>query len=536
VDLLAELGLGPPPAPPAARASFSSDAPGSEESAFAAHMREGPATEQAGRSSGRCKAAGEQRGAFASGEGATPGHRTDPERGAPPAGGTWPPALGLAGLDSASLDFPTLPPSALPAAEPDEAAPQESASPVRHDLHGHAQLAATSAAALASEPTGDEAATMGPETTASSEVTEGRTDGPSSGKSGGLLREPAPGPEPRPVPVVPEALATAPPSDAPRNGGAPGQAASPPPEAAPTRVATDEAPAAPMAGVETNALSSLQQPAGATAASGISAAPSALPASPGPGAAGASSPPRPPIGELGRSVGPRSAYEPGDSADGGERQLRARGEPPDSRVASHARGSDESNPRQPAADAQIARLPQLSGAPSGAAAIAPPPTPGELGQAVTRGAEGVATAAGPNPAARQVALQISRALDQDRTEIRIQLDPPELGEVDIRLEFRELRLSATVSAERADTLDLLQRDARTLARALREAGVELADSDLSFTSGGRHDRPDAGAAGQRAMLLAHPLATPAPLLDGSLAAARPDGFVSLSDGRMDLRV
>jgi len=99
-----------------------------------------------------------------------------------------------------------------------------------------------------------------------------------------------------------------------------------------------------------------------------------------------------------------------------------------------------------------------------------------------------------------------------------------------------LRLSATVSAERADTLDLLQRDARTLARALREAGVELADSDLSFTSGGRHDRPDAGAAGQRAMLLAHPLATPAPLLDGSLAAARPDGFVSLSDGRMDLRV
>jgi flagellar hook-length control protein FliK len=135
-----------------------------------------------------------------------------------------------------------------------------------------------------------------------------------------------------------------------------------------------------------------------------------------------------------------------------------------------------------------------------------------------------------------VALQVTRALDQGRTEIRIQLDPPELGEVDIHLEFRELRLSATVSAERADTLDLLQRDARTLARALREAGVELADSDLSFTSGGRHDRPDAGASGQRAILLAHPFAAPAPIQDRSLAAARPDGFVSLSDGRMDLRV
>jgi hypothetical protein len=135
-----------------------------------------------------------------------------------------------------------------------------------------------------------------------------------------------------------------------------------------------------------------------------------------------------------------------------------------------------------------------------------------------------------------VALQITKALDQDRTEIRIRLDPPELGDVDIHLQFRDLRLTATVSAERSDTLDLLQRDARTLTRALREAGVELADSDLSFAYNGRNDQSDGGPYAQRTIVLPHALAAPAPLHDPSLALAGPGGFVSLSDGRMDLRV
>ncbi len=116
------------------------------------------------------------------------------------------------------------------------------------------------------------------------------------------------------------------------------------------------------------------------------------------------------------------------------------------------------------------------------------------------------------------------------------MDPPELGEVDIQLEFRDLRLSAAVSAERSDTLELLQRDSRSLARALREAGLELADADLSFAHNGRHERPDAGAYAQRAFHLPHPLPAAPPLRDLPLTLAGPDGFVSLSDGRMDLRV
>jgi hypothetical protein len=162
---------------------------------------------------------------------------------------------------------------------------------------------------------------------------------------------------------------------------------------------------------------------------------------------------------------------------------------------------------------------------------------GEVAELIARAPDG-AVSVEPEPplAIRQVALQITKGLDRDRTEIRIRLDPPELGEVDIQLEFRDLRLTASVSAERADTLELLQRDARSLTRALREAGLELADSDLSFAHNGRNDRPDAGSYPQRAINLPHPLRAAAPLQDRSSALASPDGFVSLSDGRMDLRV
>jgi hypothetical protein len=134
-----------------------------------------------------------------------------------------------------------------------------------------------------------------------------------------------------------------------------------------------------------------------------------------------------------------------------------------------------------------------------------------------------------------VALEITRSLDQHRTEIRIQLDPPELGDVDIHLEFRDLRMTATVSTERLDTLELLQRDARTLARAFREAGLQLADSDLSFAYNGRNDRPDAGPYAQRTIVLPHDVAASGPLHTLMQAMAGPDGYVSLRDGRMDLR-
>jgi flagellar hook-length control protein FliK len=63
----------------------------------------------------------------------------------------------------------------------------------------------------------------------------------------------------------------------------------------------------------------------------------------------------------------------------------------------------------------------------------------------------------------------------------IRLDPPELGGIEVRLDVdRSGQVQAQLTAERPQTLDLLQRDAAALERALKEAGLDLG-RDLSFS-------------------------------------------------------
>jgi hypothetical protein len=73
-------------------------------------------------------------------------------------------------------------------------------------------------------------------------------------------------------------------------------------------------------------------------------------------------------------------------------------------------------------------------------------------------------------------------------------------------------------------------------RALRDAGLEFASSDLSVAHHGRNDDRAAGGYAQRAIgLIVSPSAV-ASLQDLPLPPAHRDGFVSLQHGRMDLRV
>jgi hypothetical protein len=243
--------------------------------------------------------------------------------------------------------------------------------------------------------------------------------------------------------------------------------------------------------------------------------------------------------QSGRAFDPERALARGEGVDGDDRGRQEIAAALDDPSGSQVRATDSSARQQSSGDIQPGRLPQISGLHGNAVAGPHSATGlnGEVVQTIARAPDGaVSVEPGRPPATQQVALQITRALDQGRTEIRIRLDPPELGEVDIQLEFRDLRLTASVSAERSDTLDLLQRDSRALTRALREAGLELADSDLSFAHSGRNDRPDTGTYTQREIHLPHPLAAAAPLQDRPPALVSPGGFVSLGDGRMDLRV
>ena len=81
----------------------------------------------------------------------------------------------------------------------------------------------------------------------------------------------------------------------------------------------------------------------------------------------------------------------------------------------------------------------------------------------------------------QVAIQIKKAIGQGNDQIRIQLKPAELGRVEVKLEVSENgRAVAVVSAERPETLDLLQRDAAGLRQALQDAGLSTDSKSLSF--------------------------------------------------------
>ena len=87
----------------------------------------------------------------------------------------------------------------------------------------------------------------------------------------------------------------------------------------------------------------------------------------------------------------------------------------------------------------------------------------------------------PHPATTQVAVSVARAVDDGVDRIAIKLQPPELGRIDVRLDFgADGRVQAMVLADRPATLEILRNDARELERALAGAGLETASGGLSF--------------------------------------------------------
>ena len=83
--------------------------------------------------------------------------------------------------------------------------------------------------------------------------------------------------------------------------------------------------------------------------------------------------------------------------------------------------------------------------------------------------------------AEQVAIGLRQAVKGDVDHIQIQLQPAELGAIDVKLNVNhDGRVTMVVSADRSDTLNLLQQDASMLAQALRDAGLQADNSSLSF--------------------------------------------------------
>ncbi|MEQ8397711.1 flagellar hook-length control protein FliK [Thalassobaculum sp.] len=96
----------------------------------------------------------------------------------------------------------------------------------------------------------------------------------------------------------------------------------------------------------------------------------------------------------------------------------------------------------------------------------------------------------PGTAVGQVAVKLVSSAADGGGRMTVRLNPEELGKVDVKLEFgRDGMVRALISAERPETLEMLQRDSRALEKALQEAGLKTDQNSLEFDLRGGHGQP-----------------------------------------------
>lgn len=140
----------------------------------------------------------------------------------------------------------------------------------------------------------------------------------------------------------------------------------------------------------------------------------------------------------------------------------------------------------------------------------------------------------PPPDLPALAVAISAKSLSGAKQFDIRLDPPELGRVEVRLSIDNTgKVSAHLSADQPDTLDVLQKDAPALTRALRDAGLDVSQNGLNFSlrqqSGdGRMQSGRTRSGNSRSFTV-----TAANNLDTASAAG---AYSMTTDSRLDIRV
>lgn len=92
--------------------------------------------------------------------------------------------------------------------------------------------------------------------------------------------------------------------------------------------------------------------------------------------------------------------------------------------------------------------------------------------------------AGQSSAVDQVVLQLNRSVKNGNDQMSLQLHPLDLGKITVKLDFsQDGKVHGTVTADNPTTLDMLQKDSRSLERALQDAGLRTDPGSLSFNLG-----------------------------------------------------
>jgi len=136
------------------------------------------------------------------------------------------------------------------------------------------------------------------------------------------------------------------------------------------------------------------------------------------------------------------------------------------------------------------------------------------------------------PASEQVAVNLKQAIKDGSDEIQIQLKPASLGAIDVKLNVNhDGKLTAVISADRSDTLNLLKQDSATLQQALRDAGLNADSSSLSFNLRGG----DPQAFAQNTQQPSYRSGSGSPVGDDSVASVASRGLRQHS-GSIDIQV
>ena len=116
------------------------------------------------------------------------------------------------------------------------------------------------------------------------------------------------------------------------------------------------------------------------------------------------------------------------------------------------------------------------------ASVQPQAAAANANNPAAQGAQHVEVSATPKPNLTSLAVEISAKSQSGAKQFDIRLDPPELGRVEVRLSIDSAgKASAHLSADQPQTLDLLQKDASVLTRALRDAGLDMSQASLNFS-------------------------------------------------------
>jgi len=140
--------------------------------------------------------------------------------------------------------------------------------------------------------------------------------------------------------------------------------------------------------------------------------------------------------------------------------------------------------------------------------------------------------AAAQPDIASLAVQIGAKSDDGVKQFDIRIDPPELGRVEVKLSIDDAgHAQAHLSVEKPQTLDMLQNDRSNLERALKDAGVNLAQNGLNFSLKGQERQN-----GNQQSPKSRNLAVTAAIEATSAAVAASTNSYATGDARLDIRV